>query len=60
MDDEDLDGVLRFDLLKGWLELEVKGNGDHTNHPQPHPEHVLGFMKHVEVFICYITRRFKY
>ena len=40
--------------------LEKSLFGDHTNHHQPHPEHVLSFIEHLYVFICYISRYFKF
>ena len=35
--------------------------GDHTNHPQPHPESCLRCLKHISsVFIGYIIRYFRF
>ena len=35
-------------------------DGDRTNHPHPHPESLLRFIKHDNVFICYTIRHLEF
>ena len=36
---------------RGLHDKQDEGDGDHTNHPRPHPEHTLRFVEQFHVLI---------